>query len=472
MKRAVSLSYLDFSTLEARRRVCQREIELNAPHAPDLYRGLVPIRLTPDGAIHIGGDGGEIVEWGVSMQRFSQEALLADMAARGTLTTALMKTLADRVHAYHRAAPPDATAIDRMPDLARSLIAAMSASSHTDVRTQSQDIAMLVSHALDDTAVLRAKRAEANCIRRCHGDLHLRNIVLWRGQPTLFDALEFDEQLATVDTLYDLAFLLMDVDRKAGRAHANTLANRYLWRSGDALDLEGLEALPLFLGLRAAVRALVSLDRAANAASGRDEAVRHALDLLQAAARFLRPSPPSLIAIGGLSGTGKTTLAAALAPLIGAAPGALHLRTDLERKWLAGVDELDRLSNEAYSDRQTRATYDRVVQRASTALAAGHSVIVDGVFSAHSERGAVEAIATRADVPFRGLWLDAAPLTMKTRVADRNADASDATAAVIDRQLANHAACHRLVAHRCQRSTGRCRTARTGALRPFEGRYG
>lgn len=471
VKRAVTLAYLDFSTLEARRLVCQREIELNAPHAPDLYCGLVPIRQAPDGSISMGGDRGEIVEWGVSMRLFSQDMLLSEMASRGALTTPLMKSLADRVYAYHRAAKREIPASDRIPAVARSIIAAIAASHVSAVRSKSAEVSMLLSHALADSTAVRMQRAEAGCVRRCHGDLHLRNIVLWQGEPVPFDALEFDEELATIDTQYDLAFLLMDADRKGGRVHANTLLNRYLWRSGDPLDLAGLEALPLFMGLRACVRAMVALDRAAVTTDDDGAHVAHAIETLEHAATYLRPIPPSLIAIGGLSGAGKTTLATALAPLIGAAPGALHLRTDLERKWLAGVEELDRLSPDAYSDRQTRATYDRVVERAETTLAAGHSVIVDGVFSAQSERSAMEAIAKRADVPFRGLWLEVAPSLMKARVNKRTSDASDATAAVVDRQLANAPRVHDWTHIDANGPPDEVVQRVRDALRPFEGRY-
>jgi uncharacterized protein len=284
---------------------------------------------------------------------------------------------------------------------------------------------------------MRTERAQRGCIRRCHGDLHLANIVLWQGEPMPFDALEFDEQLATIDTLYDLAFLLMDLDRTGHRPTANLLLNRYLWRSGELLDLRGLATLPLFLGLRACIRAMVALDRLNVAAVDRAPTIAHVVQTLDHATGFLQPAPPRLVAIGGLSGTGKTMLATALAPWIGAAPGALHLRTDLERKWLAGIGELERLPDSAYSDRATRATYERVTARAAAALAAGHSVVVDGVFSTLAERSAIAAIAGHAQVPFQGLWLDAAPDAMRFRVSQRTGDASDATTDVVERQLAH-----------------------------------
>ncbi len=436
VKRAVRLPYLDFSTLEARHRVCRRELELNAPHAPGLYRDIVAIRRRDNGTFAIGGSEGEVVEWAVRMARFEQDALLSNICDRGALTNEVTKTLADKVLAYHRAAPPQASAVDRTAEIARSVLQSIQRCTDQVVVTASTKVTVGVELQLVRSAGIRAERAEGGCIRRCHGDLHLANIVLWQGEPVPFDALEFDEQLATIDTLYDLSFLLMDLDRSGHRVSASLLLNRYLWRSGNLLDLSGLAALPVYLGLRACVRAMVALDRLAIAAVDRTKTAAHVVETLEHAAVYLRPPQPRLVAIGGLSGTGKTTLAAALAPWIGAVPGALHLRTDLERKWLTGIDELERLPDSAYSDRAIRATYDRVTARAAAALAAGHSVVVDGVFSTLAERSAVAAIARQAHVPFQGLWLDAAPDTMKTRVNRREGDASDATAEIVERQLA------------------------------------
>ncbi len=437
VKRAVRLPYLDFSTLEARHRVCRRELQLNAPHAPGLYRDIVAIRRRADGTVVIGGGAGEIVEWAVHMVRFDQDALLSNVCDRGALTPAMTKALADMILAYHRSAPPQASAIDRTAEVSRSVLQALQLCVDPPVRTAIENVASGLELQLLNSAAIRAERAESSCIRRCHGDLHLANIVLWQGAPVPFDALEFDEKLATIDTLYDLAFVLMDLDRRDRRASANLLLNRYLWRSGDAGDLHGLAALPTFLGLRACVRAMVALDRITRSAAGRADTIAHVIETLRHAATYLRPQPPRLVAIGGLSGTGKTVLALRLAPWLGAVPGALHLRTDLERKWLAGIDEVERLPDSAYSDRSSRATYDRVTARAAATLAAGHSVVVDGVFSAQSERLAIADIARHARVSFQGLWLDAAPDAMKARVSQRKGDASDATTDVVERQLAH-----------------------------------
>ena len=213
------------------------------------------------------------------------------------------------------------------------------------------------------------------------------------------------------------------------------MLNRYLWRTGDVRDLAGLAALPIYLALRSAIRARVGLDRAHLGVGDRSAQSDEAVAMLAAAEAFLQPGRPRLIAIGGLSGTGKTTLARNLAPALGNAPGALHVRSDLERKWLAGIAETQRLPPASYTPQATRAVYDRVHARAAAALEAGHDVIVDAVFARPDERAAVEALAQRCGAGFCGVWLAGSAYLLKQRVASRSGDASDATPDVVDRQL-------------------------------------
>jgi predicted kinase len=290
--------------------------------------------------------------------------------------------------------------------------------------------------ALHGAAGVLDERAAAGFVRRCHGDLHLNNIVLWRGRPVLFDAIEFDDSLATIDTLYDLAFLLMDLDQRGQRSAANAVLNRYLWRSGAALDLQGLRALPLFLGLRSAIRAMVTAERAEqerDEAQARDRQAGHRY--LGAALGYLEPAAPRLIAVGGLSGTGKSTLARVLAPDIGPAPGAVHLRSDLERKSIFGVGETTPLGSDAYTKTTSEKVYTTLNEKLRHVLAAGHAGVVDAVFARPGERAGIEAVAAGLGVPFQGLWLEAPPDALVGRVAARRGDASDATPDVVRRQL-------------------------------------
>jgi aminoglycoside phosphotransferase family enzyme len=284
------------------------------------------------------------------MRRFEQSAILSNVATTAGITPELARRVADVVFESHRQA--DRAALEHgaeaIDDIMTSLSRSLAQSHRFDadhVRTFSRE----AQSQLERSRATLDDRAARGYVRRCHGDLHLANIVLWQGRPVLYDAIEFDEGIATTDTLYDLAFLLMDLDRHSQRRAANEVLNRYLWRSSEDFDLGGLIALPLLLGVRAGVRAVVSADRAAQEqgkASQSDQ--ERAQAYLQAAIGYLTPPPPQLIAVGGLSGTGKTTLAAALAPRIGSAPGAVHVRSDLERKSLFGAQETMRLGAASY----------------------------------------------------------------------------------------------------------------------------
>jgi predicted kinase len=268
--------------------------------------------------------------------------------------------------------------------------------------------------SLEREAALVLQRAATGLVRRAHGDLHLANICLWQGAPVPFDAIEFDETMATIDLGYDLAFLLMDLDHRVGRAAANRVLNRYVARTGDAALVR---LLPPFLSRRAMVRAHVQ-----GGASG--------MAYLEAAWRYINPAPGLVVAIGGLPGTGKSTLARALAPSLGPAPGALILRSDEIRKRLHGVAPEARLGREAYTAKANAnvnaALLDGVRQ------AAGHAVIADATFTGPLLR---DAIAT-CGAPFVGIWLEAPLDVLVQRVANRKGDASDATPAVLERMAA------------------------------------
>jgi hypothetical protein len=437
IKRPVRFSYMDFSTIDLRHRACLREIEVNRPHAPEIYLGVVAVTREADGALALDGRGTPI-EWAVHMRRFAQEDLLATIAETRGIDAALARRVADAVCDYHRDAP-----VVRMADAAQGLARVIDELAETlreerlgfdAARTAALDAALRTQHRA--CAALLDARGSTGFVRRCHGDLHLGNIVLWQGRPTLFDAIEFDDTIATIDTLYDLAFLLMDLDRRGQRPAANTVLNRTLRRAAKA-DLEGLSALPLMLALRAAIRAMVLAQRAAQRPDGQAaSAGEDACTYLDAALDYLTPARPRLVAVGGLSGTGKSTLAAALAPGLGAAPGAVHLRSDLERKAMFGVDETARLPASSYTIETSAHVYETLLAKARAALAAGHAVILDAVFLQPSERLATERLADACAVPFDGLWLVAPEPTLTGRVSTRIGDASDATAEVVRRQAA------------------------------------
>jgi predicted kinase len=268
-------------------------------------------------------------------------------------------------------------------------------------------------------------------VRRGHGDLHLANVALVDGAPMLFDAIEFSPVIAAGDVLYDLAFLLMDLVERDLSAAANVVLNRYLAETRRLSDLDALTALPFFMALRAAIRASVTASRAAVApAADRDHARARAGRYFALAARLIRPAPPVLIGVGGLSGTGKSRLAMALAPELAPPPGAVVLRSDVERKALAGFPEDERLPADAYTPENAVRVYALLVEKAGRVIAAGHAAIIDAVYARPDERDALRRLAATHGVRFHGLFLTADTATRVARVGARCADASDATKAV------------------------------------------
>lgn len=423
LKRAVAFSYLDFSTVGQRRRNCESEFLLGRKMAPGLYRAVHAVTRGKDGGLVLDG-GGEPVDWLVEMRRFDQEALFDRLAGNGRLSPALMRELADGIAAFHASAEPIAR-----PDGAQSVRAVI-----VDILGNLEragifkpaEIAALASRLcaeFDAGRALIERRQAAGKVRRCHGDLHLRNICLLDGKPTLFDPIEFNDAIATIDVLYDLAFLLMDLIHEGHGEFANLVFNRYLDRSDES---DGLALLPIYLAMRAAIRAHVSA--AANMADRAQSYFRLATELV-------RPQIPGLVAIGGLSGSGKSTLAQNLAPALGRAPGARILRSDVIRKRLHGVPPETRLPPAAYGVEINARVYGALYDAARTALAAGQAVIADAVFLRSEERVAIEAAARDASVPFTGIWLEARTDLLERRLAGRTSDASDADAAVLQIQL-------------------------------------
>jgi aminoglycoside phosphotransferase family enzyme/predicted kinase len=424
LKRAVRFGYLDFSTPQRRREALEAELRLNQRTAPDLYLSVQPIIRSADGRLTIGGIGTP-VDWLLHMRRFPDGALLDEQAARGHLDQSMLMDLADHIAAFHDAAEPLATddGATRFRSVVEGNIESMAR--YPDVLDPDQ-AKLLFRRLLDLTGELTPLldgRGRSGHIRHAHGDLHLANIALIDGKPTLFDCLEFSSELATIDTLYDLAFLLMDLWHRDLRTEANIVFNRYLDLSPQ--DEDGLALMPLFLSVRATIRAHVLAAQAMRPGCARALA-DHARSYLDLALALLQPVPPRLIAIGGLSGTGKSSLARALGGGVGRAPGARILRNDVLRKRLAGLTPETRLPRSSYSGEAARRVYNEADRLALLALRSNQSVIADGVFAQQENRAKIEAVALEAGVSFAGLWLAATPEIRLGRVSGRGADASDA----------------------------------------------
>jgi uncharacterized protein len=417
LKKSIRLPFLDFTDVDSRRHFCERELALNKPAAPGLYRDVVPIARQSDGSLAVDASEGETIDWVVRMARVPPGDFLDKRAADGRLSPPLLDRIADSVAAFHRALPPVPGA---RPDM--EAIALGNVPSALTAGLPEPDVLAWrdgVTRALRGIAAWRDARAAAGFVRRCHGDLHLGNLCLWHGGPVLFDALEFDEALGRIDVAYDLAFLLMDLEHRLDRAAANRVLNRYVARTGDA---ELVRGLPAFLSIRAMVRAHVEARSAHAARFGA---------YFSAAMGYLNPPAPIMLGIGGLPGTGKSTLARALAPSLGAAPGALIARSDEIRKRQHGAEPEQRLPKSAYTEANSMAVLNELTRLAEQAAAGGHAVIADATFMDPTHRSMIEAAARRAGVPFLGIWLTAPIAALEQRIAGRTDDASDATITVL-----------------------------------------
>jgi aminoglycoside phosphotransferase family enzyme/predicted kinase len=435
LKRAVRFDYLDFSTAERRRNSCEAEVRLNRRTAESLYRGVMAVTRQPDGSYALGGKGTP-VDWVVEMNRFSQEALFDRLAAAGTLDLELMPPLGDAIARFHTIAEHRD---DHGGRAGMAWVIEGNGAGFAEFGRTCLDPA-IVQRVIDNSscelevrANLLEQRRRAGFVRQCHGDLHLRNIVLLDGRPTLFDGVEFNDEISCIDVLYDLAFLLMDLWRRKLPRHANAVWNRYLATAG---DFDGISLLPLFLSCRAAVRAKTSATAAQLQPDLPRRAELHAAagEYLAMAEHLLHPSPPAVIAIGGFSGSGKSTLALGLAPSFGSVPGAVVLRSDETRKRLCGVPLLQRLGPDGYLPQVSERVYASLAAGATQVLRSGHSVIVDAVFGRAADRHAIEQVATAASLPFIGLWLDAPEPVLLERTAQRRNDPSDADGLVVRMQ--------------------------------------
>ena len=378
---------------------------------------LLPSRAIPTGILEIDGTGTP-VEWAVEMMRFDEEQSLDRVAASRTVDPSLAIAIADAILQSHDNAPRAdgaswlasiPTLIDRNTAKFRT-VHGFDAAAVDQLDAASRD-------CLTRLQPLLSQRAAQGFVRRCHGDLHLANIALVDGRPLLFDAIEFDPVIATTDILYDLAFTLMDLIHFNQGAAANAVFNRYL-AEAKAEDIDGLRLLPLFLSMRAAIRAHVLFMKSEHAEDG--EAVwQEARRYFDLAGRLIMPKPPMLVAIGGLSGTGKSVLARGLAGLIEPPPGALIVRSDVVRKHLFGVSETTALPEAAYQADTTERVYDTLSNTAQRVLAQGCSVVLDAAFLQESERAGPASLARKHGARFVGLFLTADLATRLARIEQR-----------------------------------------------------
>ena len=440
IKKPVDLGFLDFRSLEARRRFCDEEMRLNRRTAPGLYLGVVAITGT-DAAPKVAGAGTPI-EYAVRMLRFPDDALLESRAAAGKLASEDIVALARTVARFHATASRAARG-SAYGSAQLVLGSALDNLSHLQSLAPSPELlpalADLRDWTLAEHSKLRAamdRRQAEGFVREGHGDLHLGNVVLLDGRPVPYDAIEFDAKLSWIDVMNDIAFTVMDLEHHGLHGHATRFLNAYLGETG---DYEGLTLLRFYLVYRALVRAKVAairLEQPELESHERMTVRKRVRDHVLLAQRLSWQSLPRLVVMHGLSGSGKSTMSEALADSL----GAIRLRSDVERKRLCGLESLARTNSPTgdgiYSPALSRATYERLGHLAQSLLEAGYPVIVDAAFLRKGDRDAFRAIAHRAGAAFT-LASCVAPLeVLRRRVSERSGDASEAGIDVIEHQLA------------------------------------
>jgi len=439
IKLPVNYSYLQMTRLADRKKYLLRELQLNKPFLSDIYLDVCAIVVSADGKLAFKQkvhQKDEVVEWALVMSRFDESDVLDNLAKSHKLSANIAKQLGQSVAGYHGTLEPlPVTDADkRIAEVVSELNEEFRKLSGLLLQTELDEFREKGKTALKRHQKFLVQRGNKGFVKRCHGDLHLRNILLHKGKPVPFDALEFNERFATTDVLYDLAFLLMDLDHRGLQAEANTVLNEYLLRS-DADNVRGLGVLLLFMFCRAGIKAMTS----AQAALLDDERVEQKSDeastYLHTALTYLAPRKPFVIAVGGFSGSGKSTIASKLPTLLCPSPGALLLRSDTERKVEFGVTEITRLSEDHYATPEnSNRIYKQLLKKVEFAASATYPIIVDAAFIIKDQQIAIEQIARNAGIPFQGFWLEASPDILRERINARVGDASDATAAVLEKQ--------------------------------------
>ncbi|MGE5088080.1 MAG: AAA family ATPase [Candidatus Levyibacteriota bacterium] len=444
VKKAVDFGFLDFTTLESRRRYCEEELRLNRRTAASIYLDVVPITGSVDRPV-VGG-AGEALEWALRMREFPQQALLSEMLAHGELLPAQVDALATVVARFHEDVAP--VPADR-PWGSAAEVLDVALANFTELRPRLDepadlaDLARLEDWTRREHAAQGAKweaRRASGCVRECHGDLHLGNIALFDGVVTPFDCIEFNERMRWIDVVSEIAFTVMDLQYRGRPDFAQRFLNAYLEHGG---DYPGLAVLRFYLVYRAMVRAKVAGLRAAQTPPG---AARSALLAdcrahMVLAGREADAGRSAIVITCGLSGSGKTTLSQALLERI----AAIRVRSDVERKRLSGLPADARtgagIAAGIYAPDATRATYDRLLDLARVIVDAGWVALVDGAFLARWQRDAFRALADELGVPFVIVEFVASEPTLRRRIEARSVagrDASDADISVLALQLREH----------------------------------
>lgn len=436
VKKPVAFPFLDYGSMALRQKFCQLELERNKKWAGDLYIDLVGLH-GEEGNIQIGAADAH-VEWAIRMHEFSQNDCLAKLAQKGPLPQVWIDDLAEHLVEAHQQA--DCVKLDSKYGKAESLkdqliqcfIDIYHAAQHQSQSIDCSRLETLILRKLEDLGPLLNERRTTGRVRECHGDLHLANLIRWRGKTVGFDAIEFNADFYWIDVWSDVAFAIMDLDSRGQYLAASRLLNRYAENSG---DYQGLECLTLYLTYRAMVRARINALRIiqnppeSQIAHG---ALSEMIKYLKLAEGYFQERPLCIWITYGVSGSGKST------GMLGAIDQGrmVRVRSDIERKRLAGLKSLDRGPNSIYTPEFSKTTYQRCIELSRQVLQAGYPVIIDATFLKRWQRELVYQLSHELKIPIHIARFEAEKSELISRVMNRKGDASDATSEVVVRQLA------------------------------------
>lgn len=426
LKRAVEYPNVDFSTPEKRKIACINEMKRSTIYAPHLIIGVKSVRRLKSGRIKIGGKTGEEIDTVLVLKRIPQQAILNNMLPDDSFDRFETMDLAEKLSDLHAKAKVYRTkfGVDvlRRTIFANEVILSCFAPTLFDREKLNTLIARSLE-ILDKQAPLIHFRQKCGRVRKCHGDLLLSNIAYDKKEFLLFSPVEYDETLECIDTLYDLSYLLMDMEAKGLRRLTNILFNHYMAYTN---DIEGYPLLPLYQSIRAAFRASV-FARLSNLLQDEEKqnAIEMAKKYFDLAVHFLSEHHPVLIACGGLSGSGKSRVAREIGWMIDPAPGSVILRDDVVKKQITGLAPHQQFNKVNDTPVFEKLVYDVLREQAKMALKVGSCVIIDALFYNAAERKAVEKLAKQMNVPFIGFWMDAPLEVRSARVKKRRRNPSD-----------------------------------------------
>lgn len=436
VKKPANFGFLDFSTLEKRRTFCFEELRLNQRLAPELYLEVLPIAVNNQGEYGF-GNGGEIVEYAVKMRQFNEQDLWLTCFEQGKLTVQDLENLATQIAQFHQQSPTNEyiTSFGSLEMIKRVVDSNYEATeSYTKdwgLTREFQEMREFTDNYLTQHRDWFIERQNLGKIRECHGDLHLGNICFFEGRACVFDCIEFNEEFRLTDTVYDVAFLVMDLEFRGRRDLAYAFLNRYLELTGDYL---AARLLPFYCSIRAYIRAKVNSFLASDAgapASLRESAKTTAIRYYQFAWHYSQWLTPRLWVMAGLSGAGKSTVARYLSQTY----GAIHIRSDAVRKHLAGIDLHEKGGAEVYTPAMTERTYEELLRLALALLTEGQSVVLDGKYDRVHLRQAVLQNVKNLTVFVRIIHVQAPIEVLRERLHLRTGDIADATADLLAQQL-------------------------------------